>query len=148
MEAVTEAPAPNGKPPRMRRRRTATESLLSITLVLEAILVFFIVMVVFGLRILPPAVAFGGGAALVVALLLVGRIVRYRWGVWLGWALQAFLIALGILLPVMYFVGAIFAAIWVYCFVTGRRLDRRNAETPSETSPDTDPPATTETKES
>jgi len=142
MEAVTEAPASDGTPPRMRRRRSATESLLSITLLLEAILVFFIVMVVFGLRILPPAIAFGGGAALVVVLLLVGRIVRYRWGVWLGWALQAFLIALGILLPVMYFVGAIFAAIWVYCFITGRRLDRRGA------APSSDPTESTETKES
>jgi len=141
MEAVTEASAPNDTPQRVRRRRTASESLLSITLLLEAILVFFIVMVVFGLRILPPAVAFGGGAALVVVLLLDGRIVRYRWGIWIGWLLQAFLIGLGILLPVMYVVGAIFAAIWVYCFITGRRLDRRNAAALSESE-------STETKES
>ena len=141
METVTDAPPSDAPAPRTRRRRSATESLLSITLLLEAILVFFIVMVVFGLRILPPAVAFGGGAALVVVLLLDGRIVRYRWGIWIGWLLQAFLIGLGILLPVMYVVGAIFAAIWVYCFVTGRRLDRRNAAALSETE-------STETKES
>ena len=137
---MTDASA--GKPPRVRRRRSATESLLSITLLLEAILVFFIVMVVFGLRVLPPAVAFGGGAALVVVLLLDGRVVRYRWGIWVGWILQAFLIALGILVPIMYFVGAIFAAIWIYCFITGRRLDRRNAAALSEST------ETTETKES
>ncbi|MBK4346503.1 DUF4233 domain-containing protein [Lacisediminihabitans changchengi] len=136
---VADEPAfdePAAPAPRLRRRRSATESLLSITLLLEAILVFFIVMVVFGLRVLPPAVAFGGGAALVVVLLLVGRLVRYRWGVWIGWVVQAFLISLGLLLPVMYFVGAIFTGIWIYCVITGRRLDRRNAafSEPTETS--------------
>jgi uncharacterized membrane protein len=139
MEAMTDAPPASQSAPRTRRRRSATESLLSITLLLEAILVFFIVMVVFGLRILPPAAAFGGGAALVVVLLLDGRFVRYAWGIWVGWVLQAFLIGLGILLPVMYVVGALFAGIWIYCFITGRRLDRRNAAALSES---------TETKES
>ena len=112
---------------RIRRQRGAAESLLSIVLALEAVLVFFIVLVVFGLKVLSPAVAFGGGAALVVLLVLDSRLVRWPVGVWLGWVLQAALVALGILLPLMYFVGAVFLAIWIYCFVTGRRLDRRNA---------------------
>ncbi len=114
---------------RTRRRRGAAESLLSIVLALEAVLVFFIVLVVFGLRVLSPAVAFGGGAALVVLLVLDSRLVRWPAGAWLGWVLQAALVALGILLPLMYFVGALFLAIWIYCFVTGRRLDRRTAIT-------------------
>ncbi|MBC7763329.1 MAG: DUF4233 domain-containing protein, partial [Candidatus Saccharibacteria bacterium] len=36
-------------------------------------------------------------------------------------------IAIGFLLPLMYFIGAIFAVIWIYCFITGRRLDRQKA---------------------
>jgi hypothetical protein len=113
---------------RVRRSRSATESLLSIVLVLEAVLVFFVVLVVFGLKILPPAVAFGAGAALLVILLLDSLLVRWPVGVWIGWVLQAVLVAAGILLPLMYFIGAIFLAIWIYCFITGRRLDRRNAQ--------------------
>jgi hypothetical protein len=96
-------------------------------LLLEAVLVFFIVMVAFGLKLLPNPVVFGGGAALVVLLLVAGRLAGGPVGVWIGWVLQVALIALGILLPLMYFIGAIFAAIWIYCFVTGRRLDRRKA---------------------
>ncbi|TXN31421.1 DUF4233 domain-containing protein [Lacisediminihabitans profunda] len=112
---------------RTRRARSATESLLSIVLLLEAVLVFFIALTAFGLRVLPAAAAFGGGAALLVALLVVGRLVRYRWGVWLGWLAQAVLLATGLLLPLMWFIGAVFAALWTYCAITGRRLDRRNA---------------------
>ncbi len=119
-------------PTRVRRERSASESLLSIALALEAVLVFFVVLVVFGLRLLPAGLVFGGGAVLFVLLLVATRLVRYGWGVWLGWLLQAVLVALGILLPLMYFIGALFLAIWIYCFVMGRRLDRRNATTNKE----------------
>jgi hypothetical protein len=115
------------RPARVRRERGATESLLSIVLLLEAILIFFVTLVVFGLKTLPAGPAFGAGAGLFVLLLIVGRLVRWRWGIWAGWVLQAVLIAVGILVPLMYFIGAVFLAIWIYCFITGHRLDRRNA---------------------
>jgi hypothetical protein len=118
------------------RRRGATESLLSIVLVLEAFVVFFVALVVFGLRILPPAAAFGGGALFIVVLVAASRAARYRWGWALGWVLQAALTATGILVPLMYVVGIGFAALFSYCFFTGRRLDRRNARY-------TDPPEAT-----
>jgi len=127
LEAVTGSDAARKPRTRLRRERSASESLLSIALLLEAILVFFVVMVAFGLRVLPTGVVFGGGAALVVLLLVAGRLAGGPVGVWIGWVLQVALIALGILLPQMYFIGGIFAAIWIYCFVTGRRLDRPKA---------------------
>ena len=111
------------KPPRPRRVRSVSESLLSIVLGLEAVLMFFVMLTAFGVKALPPAIAFGGGIALIVALLFSGRLLRYPWGVWVGWFLQAVLIALGIVLPVMYFIGIGFTAIWVYCFVKGRQID-------------------------
>lgn len=113
-------PAAGRKP---RRERNASESLLSIVLGLEAILVFFMAIAVFGLRALPPVAAFAGGAALTVALVLVAGLLRFRWGVWLGWVLQAALLATGVILPVMYVVAAVFVGIWIFCFVKGRQLD-------------------------
>lgn len=109
--------------PRPRRVRSVSESLLSIVLALEAVLLFFVMLTAFGVKALPPAAAFGGGTALIIALVLTARLLRYQWGVWLGWLLQAVLIAIGLLLPVMYFIGTGFAAIWVYCFVKGRQID-------------------------
>jgi hypothetical protein len=110
-------------PRRPRRTRSVSEILLSIVLALEAVLMFFVMLTAFGVKALPPAVAFGGGIALIVVLLFAGRLLRYPWGVWVGWILQVVLIALGIVLPVMYFIGAVFTGIWVYCFVKGRQID-------------------------
>jgi Protein of unknown function (DUF4233) len=113
---------------RVRRERGVTESLLSIVLALEAVLVFFVTLVVFGLKVVEPGLAFGGGAVLFIVLILAGRLVRYPAGVWFGWLLQVVLVATGILVPLMYFVGAIFVAIWIYCFVRARAIERQKAE--------------------
>lgn len=115
-------PVANPKP-----RRSATVSLLTIVLALDALLVFFVMMAVFGLHLLPPGVVFGAGITLIVVLAATGRVMSKPWGIWVGHALQLVLISLGVILTPMYIVGAIFAALWVYCFVTGQRLDRRNA---------------------
>ena len=107
----------------MRRQRSTSESLLSIVLGLEAVLMFFVTLTAFGLKAVPPVAAFAGGGALIVALVLVAGLLRFRWGVWLGWLLQAALVATGILLPIMFIIAAGFVAIWVYCFVKGRQID-------------------------
>jgi hypothetical protein len=98
--------------------------LLSIALALESFLVFFAALTAFALDAVAPAVALGGGAALIVLLVLCARLVRYRRGVWLGWVLQGVLVATGILLPLMYLIGAGFLALWIFCFIKGRSLDR------------------------
>ena len=112
------------RPPRPRRHRSTTESLLSIVLLLEAILLFFVSLVLFGLKTVPPVVAFGGGAVFVVVILATIALTRWPIGIALGWVIQAALIALGVFNPVMYLVGAGFAAFWIWCFVRGRQIDR------------------------
>jgi hypothetical protein len=118
--------------PRVRRARSLTESLLSIVLTLEAILVFFIALTVFGLHALSPAVAFGGGAALAVLLLAATRVMRYSWGVWIGWLLQLVILATGLVLAALYIAALFFIAMWVFCFVRGRQIDRQNQARTSE----------------
>jgi hypothetical protein len=115
------------KPGRPRRARSVTEMLLSIVLVLEAILIFFVTLTIFGLKVLEPVAAFSGGAILVVLLMVAALLLRYPWGIWVGWALQLVLLLSGILLPALYFVAAIFIAMWVYCFIRGRRIDQGRA---------------------
>ena len=127
---MTEAPPPGQGAPRSgrpARRRGAAESLLSIVLVLEAMSMFFVILVVNGRGLLPTGVAFGGGLGAIVLMLLVSRVLRFRWGIVLGWVVQAGLIACGLLDPVMYVVAAIFVALWTYCLVKGTQLDRLNA---------------------
>ncbi len=111
----------------MRRQRSASESLLSITLALEAFLVFFAALTAFALKAIDPVVALVGGAAFIVLLALCARLVRYASGSWFGWVLQVALVAVGILLPLMYVIGAVFLLLWAYCFFKGRQLDRLKA---------------------
>ena len=131
---MTAAPPPEGPPAGTRpagrrpgRRRGAAESLLSIVLVLEALSLFFVMLVVNGRDLLPPAAAFGGGFAAIVVVMLVSRTTRWPWGIALGWVVQAGLVACGLLDPVMYVVAALFVAIWTYCLIKGTQLDRLNA---------------------
>jgi hypothetical protein len=112
---------------RVRRESGARESLLSIVLILEAVMFFFPMMVVFGKHELPAGWAFGGGLGAMVILALASRIQRTERGQLVGWVLQAAIIATGLIEPFMYVVGAVFLAMWIYCFVKGGQLDRANA---------------------
>lgn len=112
---------------RVRRIRSTTESLGSIALGLEAILVFFVTLVVYGLKALPAPVAFSGGAALLVVLLLASALVRWPAGVWFGWALQIVLILTGLLVPLMWVVGVLFACLYGFCVIKGRSIDNQRA---------------------
>lgn len=118
--------SPSSARVRIRRDRSLTESLLTIVLTMEAVLVFFIALTVYGLHALSPAAAFGGGAALIVLLLAATRVMRYPWGPWLGWVLQAVLLATGFVLPILFVPAALFIALWIFCFVRGHQVDRAN----------------------
>ncbi len=132
-------PAP--RVPRPRRQRSVTESLSSIVLLLEAIVLFFVALVFFGLHTLTPAGAFGGAGAFIVVILVTIALLRFPIGILLGFLIQAALIALGVLNPVMYLVGAGFAAFYIWCFVRGRQIDaRRRAFLASSTTPEGDTP--------
>lgn len=62
----------------------------------------------------------GGAMLLCLALCAVaGRPV----GVWLGWALQAALVAAGLVLPAMFLLGAAFAGLWWASVHFGARID-------------------------
>lgn len=112
---------------RRARVRSVQETLGSIALGIEIVVVFLAALVVFGLKALPAATALIGGGALVVILILTVGLLRYRWGIWLGWLLQAVIIAAGFLVAMMFIVGGIFAALWAYCVITGARIDNRKA---------------------
>ncbi|MGV8969096.1 MAG: DUF4233 domain-containing protein [Microbacteriaceae bacterium] len=131
---TTSSPPPTG-PRKARRDRSVTESLLSIVLVLEVILVFFVSLTAFGLKAVEPSTAFIGGAVLVIALAITGRVIRYQFGEWLGWTMQAVILATGLILPIMFVVGAVFLGLWIFCFVRGRQIDDQKASFTESTHP-------------
>jgi hypothetical protein len=78
-----------------------------------------------------PAAAAGGlgGGAALMALVAAG-LLRFWAGYLLGWIVQLAGLALGLLTPMMFIVGAMFAAVWVLSFVLGKRLDSRMQASP------------------
>jgi hypothetical protein len=71
----------------------------------------------------------GGGLAL-IALLLAGMVGRpgKGWALIAGSVYQILVISTGVLLPVMYILGAIFGALWVTGIWLARRLDQQTLE--------------------
>jgi Protein of unknown function (DUF4233) len=65
------------------------------------------------------------GAVLAVAALALALVARrwLRWTVIGGSVLQALVIAAGAIVPVMYFLGVIFAALWVIGIWLGHRVE-------------------------
>ncbi len=61
------------------------------------------------------------GAGLALAILLTSGIMKRRTGWYLGSLLQIGLIAYGVVVPAMYFMGSLFAVLWVSAFVIGRK---------------------------
>ncbi len=125
---------PSSRRSRPRRERSVTESLLSIVLVLEAFLLFFATLTAFGLRVLEPELpawaALPIGGAFIAVVIIASGLMRFSWGVWVGWVLQVAIIATGVVMPMMFLVGAGFAALWIFCFVKARQIEalkRRNS---------------------
>jgi hypothetical protein len=94
-------------------------------LIMETIVIWLAIPVALTVEHAPKPAAGAAGVALAlgaVALALIARR-RPRWTLAGGSVLQALVIAAGAVVPVMYFLGAIFAALWVIGIWLGHRAD-------------------------
>ncbi|MGW2957951.1 DUF4233 domain-containing protein [Streptomyces sp. NPDC001220] len=73
------------------------------------------------------------GIAMVFCVALCGVITRPG-GIVLGWALQIALIGSGVFVPTMYFLGAVFAALWWASVHYGRKIDEAKARFAAEST--------------
>ncbi len=124
------------RPPRPRGARGAAESLGSIVLAFESVIVFLGGLAIFGLKALPPSIpAWWGivaGTVLAIVMVLTGRTLRHRWGIVLGWVLQGVVALGGFLVPSLFVVAIIFGGMWAYATIKGASLDARNARLAAE----------------
>jgi hypothetical protein len=118
------------RPGMPKKRRSTRVMFASTVLLLEAFVVFFATLAVFGLRRdeIDPAVILTSGLVVSVLLVLTCAVVTKRWGIAVGWVLQLVLIAGGFLEPTMFVVGVVFAITWLYGLRQGARVDRENVE--------------------
>lgn len=68
------------------------------------------------------------GLGLMVACLLLAGMLRAEWAYSLGWVIQVAAIGLGFVIPLMFFLGAVFALLWGTAYFLGRKIERERAE--------------------
>jgi hypothetical protein len=73
----------------------------------------------------PTGLAIGLGLA--VAAILIAGLLRFEWAYYAGFVLQVAALALGIVVPAMIVLGAVFGALWTTAYVLGRRIEREQA---------------------
>ena len=93
-------------------------------LVFEGLVVLFATLVALDLSDVDHTVLWSvGGGAAVLCLLLAG-LLRYRWAYVAGSVLQVALVASGVVVPLMFFLGLLFAALWFLALYLGRKVER------------------------
>lgn len=67
------------------------------------------------------------GLGLAVACIVAAGMLRAEWAYGLGWAIQVAAIALGFLVPTMFFLGGLFALLWGTAYFLGKKIERERA---------------------
>jgi hypothetical protein len=108
--------------------RSIRRSLCAAMLVLQAIVLFLTGVVTIGLTDLGATTSLVGGLCLALVCVLVAGLLGRPFGYAAGWAVQVLSIALGFVVTAMFFLGAVFAALWATAYFLGDRIDRERAE--------------------
>jgi hypothetical protein len=95
---------------------------------LQAVVLFLTGVVSIGATDVGAARALILGGGLAVTCVVAAGLLRWRVGYWLGWLIQGVSIALGVLVTIMFFLGALFAALWATAYFLGAKVDRERAE--------------------
>lgn len=96
-------------------------------LTLEAIILALAVPVMISVEDVSTPLAVSAGLGLALLCILTAGALRRPQAYVVGHALQVGAIALGFLVPVMFFVGAMFAALWFGAFFLGKRIEQDKA---------------------
>lgn len=96
-------------------------------LTLEAVILGLSVPVMISVEDVSTPLALGTGLGLAVLCLLTAGALRRPQAYVVGHVLQAGAIGLGFLVTIMFFIGAVFAALWFGAFFLGRRIEADKA---------------------
>jgi hypothetical protein len=115
---------PGPVPPRVDPMK-GLRGVFAATLVLESIVVLLALLVLPKFGAGATAAGVGLIAGLAVAMIVAAGLQRRPWGLGLALALQVGVIASGLLVPALGFVGVVFALVWAGLLVLRRDVARR-----------------------
>lgn len=111
------------------RAHGAQRMLSATTLTIEALVVFFAVLVAHQLSPDHRVLTWVWGVALAVALVLLsGCLKRGAWPYYAGMILQLGVLALGVLVPAMWVIGLVLGGLYVFGVYKGHQLDAEKDE--------------------
>ena len=96
-------------------------------LTLEAIVLALSVPVMISVEDVDTGPAVGLGLGLAVLCVVTAGLLRRPWAYVVGHVIQAGAIGLGLVVPVMFVVGTIFAVLWTIAVLLGRRIEADRA---------------------
>lgn len=94
---------------------------------LEAIVLGLTTPVMINLADVPWRTACAVGLGLCVACLLLAGLLRWEAAYAVGWVVQVAAIGLGLVVPMMFLLGAVFALLWGAAYFLGRKIERERA---------------------
>ena len=97
-------------------------------LVLQAVMFGLTTLVMISVADVDVSTALWVGLGLTVACVLTSGMLRKQWAYMVGWAIQIASLGLGFVIPMMFFLGVIFASLWAGAFFLGRKVDIEKAE--------------------
>lgn len=107
-----------------RPTRSARDLFAATLLFSEALVVLFAGLVSYGLELLPTPALWWGGAGLALWAVVAGVLVRRGTaGYVLGSMLQLALVATGLIVPMMFILGGVFAVLWLVSLRVGGQVD-------------------------
>ncbi len=127
-DGASAATAKGDVPAAPRKQRPARVVFGSTVLWSEVFVVFFALLVAYGLRVAEPTTLSILAGIGMVSCAVAARLQRTRVGIVLGSAVQVLLLLGGLLVPMMFVVGGIFTIIWALGVWLGLKIDRERAE--------------------
>lgn len=118
----------------MKKTKSSKRALASVVLSFEAFVVFFATLAAFGLKVADPSInlpeiewIWGIGLTVAILCILTPGVLRKPWGYWLGWAIQAMLLASGFWLWGMFLVAGLTTSMWIWALIAGGTIDKARA---------------------
>lgn len=109
------------------RTRSPRRGMCAAVLSLEAITLGLTTPVMVAVADVDVAVALTIGLGLMVACLVLAGMLRREWAYTAGSVLQVAAIGLGFVIPMMFFLGGLFALLWGLAIFLGRKIERERA---------------------
>lgn len=122
---MSQSPTPPEVP--ANTERSPRRGMCAAVLSLEAIALGLTTPVMITIAAVDTSTALSVGLGMAVVCLLLAGMLRAEWAYVAGYGVQVAAIGLGLVVPVMFGLGAIFAALWAAADLLGRKIERERA---------------------